>query len=125
MFPASIALITDKEEYIKFAATLGACACTGSDFQYPPKGCACTISESGVVVVVLGDTSKQGLADICSTFAHECVHVKQSVLNYMEEDNPGIELEAYMVGYYMRWFMKEYTRQMKVKNATKPDGNIP
>jgi hypothetical protein len=48
--------------------------------------------------------------NVLFTILHESVHVWQAIMQYMGEDNPGIETEAYTIEHIAKQLMLEYQR---------------
>lgn len=56
-----------------------------------------------VIVIQIADR-KEAFA----TILHESVHVWQSIMDYIQEPNPGIETEAYTIEYIVTTLMQQY-----------------
>lgn len=70
-------------------------------------GVTVTLEASGDPIVVQVPKQDNPLL----TIVHESVHVWQKIMEYMGEDNPGIETEAYTIEYIVKELGLLYQKQ--------------
>jgi len=115
LFPMSLSLICDGEEYRKLMHT------TNEPDDYPQEGAGQAMgleSDRGGLwcVVVLGDQTGRSPVHTLSVLAHEATHVKQYLQRYIGEDLFGDETEAYLIGYVTNWLGLEYMKYAAKRN---------
>jgi len=64
-----------------------------------------------IALVCVGDMSSQSLEYTYATLTHEAVHVWQEVKEFIGEDNPGREFEAYSIETIAFNLMTSYREQ--------------
>ncbi len=62
-------------------------------------------------VVCLNPASFESPIEIASVITHESVHVWQRYCEYIDEDKPGIEIEAYVIENIAKTLMEAYVMQ--------------
>jgi len=77
--------------------------------EFPGKDTASTYcvthKEKGPLVLIsLGPQSDQ--YELASNLAHEATHAMRWILEYVGEEKPGTETEAYLVGYIVKQAMQ-------------------
>lgn len=72
---------------------------------------------SGIAAVYLKEDSSRDYRD---TLIHESVHVWQHFAEYISEETPGDEMEAYFIAHIATTLLKEYERQAALKEPTCP-----
>jgi hypothetical protein len=60
---------------------------------------------NGICVVYIYKTT-----DIVDTLVHEAVHIWQHTVDFIGEENPGDEMEAYTIAFITSSLLKEYNR---------------
>jgi hypothetical protein len=65
-------------------------------------------SRDAVVLVCIADDGFGGPEDVVLTIVHEAVHVWQFIRKYIEEHEPGIEMEAYGIEAITRGLLDAY-----------------
>lgn len=92
----------DRDEWPPFLGADGAHA-TVHFFDFAGAGPA--------AVVCLGDMSERSTAEVAGLLAHEATHIWQSVREYLGEDEPSSEFEAYSVQSITQALLSEYLRK--------------
>ena len=69
-----------------------------------------TYSEEGLAVICLREGIEASREEIYGLLVHEAVHLWQAHCNYIGEDEPGAETEAYAIQRIASELMKEYVR---------------
>jgi hypothetical protein len=69
-------------------------------------GCMWSITgPNGFQIVVYIDAKGHDRLGLVDTCAHEASHVADRVFEYVEEERPGTETRAYLVGWVTRWLL--------------------
>jgi len=63
-----------------------------------------------ICVVCIGDIEGWDPIEVASILVHEAVHIWQAYVEFIEEDNPSNEFEAYSIERVAHNLMEEYTR---------------
>lgn len=70
-------------------------------------------SDGGLFCVVcIRGMEEHDPLSVVSLIAHEAVHIWQDVREYLSEEHPSIEFEAYSVQIILQQLLHEYRRQM-------------
>lgn len=76
---------------------------TGHEWTKDLGGCVELPTEGHAVAVQVPPQP-----NVLFTILHESVHVWQAIMDYMGEDNPGVEAEAYTIEYIAKQLMLRY-----------------
>lgn len=69
--------------------------------------------------VVNMEKSKRPVEEIYSTLTHEAVHIFQHIREFIGEQYPSVEFEAYSIQNISQNLMESYKRQTSTKKGTK------
>ena len=75
-------------------------------------------------VIAIGDANNLFLSEAVGILTHEATHVKQAILEQMNETKPGHEMEAYILQNIIQTLFKEFLRQTKIKDKKVKNANI-
>lgn len=64
------------------------------------------VHENGFIIVWIDDTNKSAI----NTLIHEGVHVFQNIMEFIGEDKPGKEVEAYTIADIVENLIQEYVK---------------
>ena len=79
-----------------------------------------TATDSAVSCAVCIDiTAKRPLRTVASILAHESVHVMQEAFRRIQEENPGDEIQAYVVEHVLEQLLYEYEKRLVRLNRAK------
>ena len=67
-----------------------------------------------IAVLVLKEDAEQPLSSILGLIVHECVHIKQQIMENIGEDRPSSEFEAYLTQELSTTMIDEYFRRSKL-----------
>jgi hypothetical protein len=100
MWPVTVWCAATKGQLRKAAKTF--------DLELPANHAGCTWSITGphgFQIVVYVDAKGHDMPGLADTCAHEASHVADRVFEYVEEERPGTETRAYLVGGLTRWLL--------------------
>ena len=110
MFNYAVVLITNEEGWKDIAPSL-----SRVDQHWLADSCACVWANGATSVVCLDPTDPQELHTYAGTVAHEATHVFQNMCEYISDDKPSDEFEAYLIGYITGWLL-EHTLPLYLEN---------
>ena len=118
VFPVSVVLITEPEEYEKITKR------TIDPHPYPCDGEAIASDYGGGhLLVVLGCVDDEEDDAVISMLTHEAVHLAQDTFRYIAEQEPGVETQAYLIQYFSKYLVQEwrYHEAKKAKVVFSPE----
>ncbi len=99
-WPPALAVVSDKRAYQKFM--LKHCDTKVNDFP-PRNGGLCRKMVDGtdcIFLIVVGPQSDP--INLACTLAHEATHAMRWIFEQIEEREPGVEAQAYLVEHILR-----------------------
>lgn len=73
----------------------------------------------GRVIIVTTNCKSKKLDDVAPVLSHEAVHVIQRIWEYVGEDMPGYEQEAYLVQWLVQEFIRIYKDELQPGRVSK------
>jgi hypothetical protein len=116
--PVDIAIATNEKQFLNDMKLFGIdehdgwCGFAGKTHRFARKnGCL-------VVVAVNCEEAKEAeLEEVVGICAHEATHAHQYIAEYIGEDDPGAELEAYTIGWITQALFAEVQHELKQMSA--------